>query len=71
VGICRRHREAEARHDRVREHSERPRVAPGNRLEPLRGDLKGFYSIRVNDQWRIVFEWTQDDPGAVDVVDYH
>ena len=47
------------------------RVPPGNRLEALRGDLAGFHSIRVNDQWRIVFRWT--DGGADDVrfVDYH
>jgi len=44
---------------------------PGNRLEALRGDLKGFYSVRVNDQWRVVFKWTPDGPDAVDVVDYH
>jgi toxin HigB-1 len=43
---------------------------PGNRLEPLKGNLKGFHSIRVNDQYRIVFRW---DEGAHDVriVDYH
>lgn len=44
---------------------------PGNRLEALRGDLKGFHSIRVNDQWRIVFRWTHDGPAEVDVRDYH
>jgi antitoxin HigA-1 len=44
---------------------------PGNRLEALRGDLKGFYSVRANDQWRIIFEWTLDGPGAVDVDDHH
>ena len=44
---------------------------PGNRLEALRGDLKGFHSIRVNDQWRIVFRWTPDGPAEVDVRDYH
>ena len=44
---------------------------PGNRLEALRGDLKGFHSVRVNDQWRVVFRWTPDGPDAVDVVDYH
>jgi toxin HigB-1 len=47
------------------------RVPPGNRLEALKGDLKGWFSIRVNDQWRIVFRW--DEPYACDVkiVDYH
>jgi proteic killer suppression protein len=44
---------------------------PGNRLEALRGDLKGFHSVRVNDQWRVVFKWTPDGPDSVDVVDYH
>lgn len=44
---------------------------PGNRLEALRGNLKGLHSIRVNDQWRIVFRWSADGPDQVDVVDYH
>jgi proteic killer suppression protein len=44
---------------------------PGNQLEALRGDLKGFHSIRVNDQWRIVFRWTPDGPNQVDIRDYH
>ena len=44
---------------------------PGNRLEALRGDLKGLHGIRVNDQWRIVFRWTVDGPDQVDVVDHH
>lgn len=47
------------------------RSPPANRLESLRGSLKGFYSIRVNDQWRIVFRWTPDGPEDVDVLDYH
>ncbi|MCC7382060.1 MAG: type II toxin-antitoxin system RelE/ParE family toxin [Deltaproteobacteria bacterium] len=47
------------------------RAPPGNRLEALRGDRAGFHSIRVNDQWRIVFRWSDDGPEAVDVVDYH
>jgi toxin HigB-1 len=44
---------------------------PGNRLEALKGSLEGFHSIRINDQWRIVFRWT--DLGATDVAvtDYH
>ncbi|MBW8780902.1 MAG: type II toxin-antitoxin system RelE/ParE family toxin [Verrucomicrobia bacterium] len=46
-------------------------VPPGNRLEPLKGDLDGFYSIRVNDQWRIVFRWTTIGPAEVAIVDYH
>lgn len=46
---------------------------PGNRLEALKGDRKGQYSIRLNDQWRICFEWPQgaDGPVKVEVVDYH
>jgi proteic killer suppression protein len=46
---------------------------PGNRLETLKGDRKGQYSIRINDQWRICFEWPKGSPGPVNVeiVDYH
>jgi proteic killer suppression protein len=44
---------------------------PGNRLEALKGSLKGMHSIRVNDQWRILFRWTPSGPEQVDVVDYH
>jgi proteic killer suppression protein len=44
---------------------------PGNRLEALKGDLKGFHSIRINDQWRVVFRWTDAGPGNVDIQDYH
>jgi proteic killer suppression protein len=44
---------------------------PGNRLELLKGDLKGFHSIRVNDQWRIVFQWQGSDAHQVRLVDYH
>ncbi len=47
------------------------RSPPGNRLEALKGDLKGFYSIRINDQWRIVFRWSEAGPLDVDIVDYH
>ena len=47
------------------------RSPPANRLEALKGDLKGRFSIRVNDQWRVVFRWTDDGPEDVDVVDYH
>ncbi len=46
-------------------------VPPGNRLEALRGDLAGFHSIRVNDQWRVVFRWTANGPEEVAIVDYH
>jgi toxin HigB-1 len=46
---------------------------PGNRLEALKGDRKGQYSIRINDQWRICFEWPEKSPGPtnVEIVDYH
>jgi proteic killer suppression protein len=48
-------------------------VLPGNRFEPLAGDRKGRYSIRVNDQWRVCFEWLDGAPGPsnVELVDYH
>ena len=44
---------------------------PGNRLEALRGDLAGKYSIRISDQWRIVFRWSDRGPDEVEIVDYH
>lgn len=46
---------------------------PGNRLEALKGDRKGQYSIRINAQWRICFEWPEGSPGPtkVEIVDYH
>jgi proteic killer suppression protein len=47
------------------------RVPPGNRLEALKGDRAGQYSIRINDQWRICFEWREKDAYQVEVVDYH
>ena len=43
----------------------------GNRLEALKGDLSGFHSIRINDQWRVVFRWTDSGPTDVDIRDYH
>lgn len=46
-------------------------VPPGNRLEALKGDLAGFHSIRINDQWRITFRWTDAGPAEVAIVDYH
>jgi proteic killer suppression protein len=46
-------------------------VPPGNRLEPLKGDRKGQHSIRVNDQWRICFRWTEGHAHDVEIVDYH
>lgn len=47
------------------------KVPPGNRLEALRGKLAGLHSIRVNDQWRVIFCWTLNGPTQVDIVDYH
>jgi toxin HigB-1 len=47
------------------------RSPPGNRLEALKGDLAEFHSIRVNDQWRVIFRWTDAGPTEVDFVDYH
>jgi len=44
---------------------------PGNRLESLRGSLAGKHSIRVNDQWRIVFRWSHEGPEEVEITDYH
>ena len=47
------------------------RVPPGNRLEKLRGDRAGQWSIRVNDQWRLCFDWRDGDAYDVELVDYH
>jgi len=47
------------------------KVPPGNRLEKLSGDYKGFWSIRINEQWRIVFQWKDDDAHEISIVDYH
>ena len=47
------------------------RVPPGNRLEALRGKLEGFYSIRINNQWRIVFRWKGGNAEEVQIADYH
>ncbi|MGH8605831.1 MAG: type II toxin-antitoxin system RelE/ParE family toxin [Gammaproteobacteria bacterium] len=47
------------------------RIPPANRLETLRGDRRGQHSIRINDQWRICFVWTDAGPANVEIVDYH
>jgi proteic killer suppression protein len=47
------------------------RVPPSNRLEKLQGNLANFYSIRVNDQWRVIFRWLDGDAYDVQIVDYH
>jgi toxin HigB-1 len=44
---------------------------PGNRLEPLKGDRKGQYSIRINEQWRVCFVWQDGNAFDVEIVDYH
>lgn len=46
-------------------------AVPGNRLEALSGDRAGWYSIRINDQWRICFRWMDADAFGVEIVDYH
>lgn len=47
------------------------RIPPSNRLEKLKGDLKDFYSIRVNNQWRIIFKWQNGNSLEVQILDYH
>ncbi|MBT4162095.1 MAG: hypothetical protein HOC70_17310 [Gammaproteobacteria bacterium] len=47
------------------------RIPPGNYLERLKGDLKGFHSIRINDQWRITFRWQNGLPTDAQILDYH
>jgi toxin HigB-1 len=46
-------------------------VPPSNRLEKLRGELANFYSVRINDQWRVIFTWSEGEPHEVQIVDYH
>ncbi len=53
------------------EHLDDLRVPPGNRLEKLKGNRKGQHSIRVNNQWRICFEWSEGDAYEVEITDYH
>ncbi|KQS89256.1 type II toxin-antitoxin system RelE/ParE family toxin [Chryseobacterium sp. Leaf394] len=47
------------------------RIPPANRLEKLKGDLKEFYSIRINNQWRIIFKWESGNAFNVEIIDYH
>jgi proteic killer suppression protein len=47
------------------------KIPPGNRLEKLSGDYKGCWSIRINNQWRIVFRWKDDDAHDISIIDYH
>jgi proteic killer suppression protein len=46
-------------------------VPPSNQLEKLRGDLEDFYSVRINDQWRVIFRWSDGEPYEVRILDYH
>jgi len=46
-------------------------IPPSNRLERLRGDLRDFHSIRINDQWRVIFRWIEGDAHDVRILDYH
>jgi proteic killer suppression protein len=68
-------RQAEARLDRLDAATSLADLAalPGNRLEALAGDRAGQYSVRIDDQWRLCFEWPDGSPGPVNVeiVDYH
>jgi len=47
------------------------RVPPANRLEKLKGEMKKFHSIRINDQWRIIFAWRSSNAFEVEIIDYH
>ncbi|MBX2945152.1 MAG: type II toxin-antitoxin system RelE/ParE family toxin [Cyclobacteriaceae bacterium] len=47
------------------------KIPPSNRLERLKGNLKDFYSIRINDQWRIIFQWDKGIASDVEILDYH
>ncbi len=47
------------------------RSPPGNRLEALKGDRAGQHSVRINDQWRVCFVWTDSGPADIEIVDYH
>ncbi len=47
------------------------RIPPANRLEKLSGKLKNFYSIRINEQWRIIFQWNAGNASEVEIIDYH
>lgn len=46
-------------------------IPPSNRLEKLKGDLKDYYSIRINNQWRIIFKWENNNAYNVEIIDYH
>jgi toxin HigB-1 len=46
-------------------------IPPANRLEKLKGNLKAFHSIRINNQWRIIFKWNENNVSEVEIIDYH
>ncbi len=46
-------------------------IPPSNKLEKLKGNLKDYYSIRINDQWRIIFKWESGNSSEVEIIDYH
>ncbi len=46
-------------------------IPPSNKLEKLKGNLKDFYSIRINDQWRVIFKWSNGNASNVEIIDYH
>ncbi len=47
------------------------RIPPANRLEKISGQLKNYYSIRINDQWRLIFKWSSGNASEVEILDYH
>jgi toxin HigB-1 len=47
------------------------KIPPANKLEKLKGELKDYYSIRINDQWRIIFIWNNTNAEEVEIIDYH
>jgi toxin HigB-1 len=47
------------------------RIPPSNKLEKLKGHLKDYYSIRINDQWRVIFKWNKGNASEVEITDYH
>ena len=46
-------------------------IPPSNRLEKLKGNLKNYYSIRINNQWRVIFKWNNGNASEVSIIDYH
>jgi proteic killer suppression protein len=67
------HKKATRLHDQVNSATKIDTllIPPSNRLEKLTGNLKGYWSVRINKQWRVIFEWEGPDAYNVDIVDYH